>query len=57
MRRQIWKVSSPAGSGPWCKEMFGKQVKGGNWWRHRGSIYFTDEQMYTLYVLRYPNDC
>jgi hypothetical protein len=55
MRRKLFKVAAPAGSGDWCRTTFGKQVKGGYWWRHRGSIYFTDEQMYALYLLRFSN--
>lgn len=37
----------------WCEQVLGKQVKGGNWWRHRGHLYFTNEKMYLLYVLKW----
>lgn len=37
----------------WCKQMFGNQVKGGNWWRHRDCFYFKDEKIYMLYMLRW----
>lgn len=53
MRRKVWKIPAHEGSTEWCKEMFGKQVNGGNWWYHRSHMYFTDEQMYTLYMLKW----
>jgi len=37
----------------WCKQTLGKEVYGGNWWRRRGHIYFTDEKLYTWYMLRW----
>ena len=37
----------------WCRMTLGKQVKGGNWWRHRGHLYFNDEQAFTMYMLKW----
>lgn len=37
----------------WCRMNLGKQVRGGNWWRHRGYLYFKDEQSYIMYMLRW----
>ena len=37
----------------WCRITLGKDIRGGNWWRHRGHIYFKDEKCYTLYMLRW----
>ena len=37
----------------WCRMMLGRDCKGGNWWRHRGHLYFTNEKMYLLYVLKW----
>ncbi len=37
----------------WCREAFGPPVKGGNWWRHHGHLYFRDETNYTWFLLRW----
>jgi hypothetical protein len=37
----------------WCCMSLGKPVNGGNWWRHRGHLYFKDEKAYMMYALRW----
>jgi hypothetical protein len=37
----------------WCRMHLGKAVKGGNWWRHRGHLYFKDEKSYLMYILKW----
>jgi hypothetical protein len=35
----------------WCRATLGKDVTGGNWWRHRGHLYFNCEKCYNWYQL------
>lgn len=37
----------------WCRMHLGKAVRGGNWWRHRGHLYFKDEKTYLMYLLKW----
>lgn len=39
----------------WCRQTFGQPVKGGNWWRHRGHLYFREQRDYAFYLLRWSN--
>lgn len=37
----------------WCKQHLGPSIKGGNWWRHRGHLYFRNEADYLMFMLRW----
>jgi hypothetical protein len=37
----------------WCRMTLGRERKSGNWWRHRGHIYFKDEQAFVFYTLKW----
>ena len=37
----------------WCRQTLGPAVKGGNWWYHRGYLYFKEPKYYLLYQLRW----
>jgi hypothetical protein len=61
MKRKVFKVHSLAGSGPWCKEMFGKPIWLVTWDGNFANdtedycaFKFWDEQMATYLKLTYP---
>lgn len=37
----------------WCRMTLGRDCKGGNWWRHRGHLYFKDEKAFMMYELKW----
>jgi hypothetical protein len=37
----------------WCRSVFGPDQKGGNWWRHRGHLYFRNSNDHLLYLLKW----
>jgi hypothetical protein len=37
----------------WRRATFGPEVRGGDWWRHRGNLYFRGEQNYTWFLLKF----
>ena len=37
----------------WCRMHLGKSIKYSTWWRHRGYLYFKDEKMHLMYLLKW----
>jgi hypothetical protein len=37
----------------WCRETFGRTAEWHTWHRHKGRLYFRNEQDYILFLLRW----